>query len=326
MKPRHRPPSDRHGFTLIELLVVIAILAILVALLLPAVQMAREAARRTRCINNLKQIGLALTHYESQHATLPTGRIRSRVDGLGQVYSSFALMLAQLDQVPTYHAINFDLNADRGRGGPENATVRATRIELFTCPSDTGSHSDKIDQAPINYQMSVGTGYHVQANNGIFFENSRIGFAMLRDGSSQTAALSELIRSDTIQANWVIDRPEIALTNYETDCRGESVEPRPRARGNRWIYGAPSHTMYSHRRPPNDLRPDCRGGVAFGDRTNEEWDRLSLDSAARSFHPGGVHLLYLDGHVDFVFDTIATPVWQALGTRAGKEVIDSAAF
>jgi prepilin-type processing-associated H-X9-DG protein len=87
------------------------------------------------------------------------------------------------------------------------------------------------------------------------------------------------------------------------------------------MYGAPNHTMYSHHRTPNDLNPDCRGGIPFGDRTNAEWDRVSLDSAARSMHPGGVQVLFCDGSVRFVKDTISVQVWRPLGTRAGGEIV-----
>jgi prepilin-type N-terminal cleavage/methylation domain-containing protein/prepilin-type processing-associated H-X9-DG protein len=315
----------RAAFTLIELLVVIAIIGVLVALLLPAVQSARESARRAQCANNLKQIALALHAYHSVHDVFPIGRVRSHRDGLGQVFSVFALALPQLEQTTAYHAINFDLNADRGVGGPENATVRRTRVATFLCPSDTYSDSDVADQAPINYMMNVGTRHSVIDNNGILYENSAVRMAMVSDGSSQTAVFGELARSPIIAANDVIERPNQAITSYEQSCL-PAGPPIASARGNRWIYGAPNHTMYSHHRTPNDRLPDCRGGLPFGDLTNAVWDILSLDTASRSMHPGGVNTAFADGSVRFVKDSISVQIWRPLGTRGGGEIVSASDY
>lgn len=305
---------------------VIAIIGVLIALLLPAVQAARESARRTECSNNLKQLGLALHNYHDLHNTFPPGRVRSRVDGVGLVYSAFAQILPQLEQSACYASINFDLNADRGVfGGPQNATARATRIFQFHCPSDPTSAFDLPDQAPTNYQMSVGTLHPVARNNGVLFENSGVRLADLRDGTSMTAVVSELVRSETLGTNRVIEVPGSLIVSYEATCL-PAGPPRQSARGNRWIYAAPNHTMYSHHRAPNDKLPDCRGGSPFGDQTNAVWDRLSLDTAARSYHPGGVNVLLGDGSVRFAKETMAVAAWRALGTRAGGEIISGDAF
>src|SRR5262245_43256202 len=113
---RSATSEPRRGFTLIDLLVVISILAVLIALLLPAVQAARESARRIPCVNNLKQLTLAMHGYHDLHGTFPPGRVRSQVNGLGLVFSCFAQILPLIEQKPCYDSINFSLNADRAVG------------------------------------------------------------------------------------------------------------------------------------------------------------------------------------------------------------------
>lgn len=312
----------RPAFTLIELLVVIAIIAVLIGLLLPAVQAAREAARRAQCINNLKQIALGMHTYHGVHDTFPPGRVRSRVNQLGLVYSCFAQILPQIEQSACFDAINFSLNADRGIGGPQNDTARRMRISQFLCPTDTTSAFDTPEQSPINYQMSVGTKHSVIDNNGVLYENSRVNSAAVTDGMSQTALVCELARASSLVANHIIEITSQQVVSYEATCRpnGPAV---PRARGNRWIYGAPNHTMYSHHRPPNHGDPDCRGGNPFGDANNVVWDLLSLDTAARSLHPGGVNVALADGSVRFAKNTADVGVWRAIGTRNGGEIISA---
>lgn len=336
----------RRGLTLIELLVVLAIIAMLLALMIPAVQQAREAARRTQCRNHLRQIGLALQNYHDVHLTLPPGRMRSLIDGRGRCFSAYAHLLPFLDASTLYQRINFDADPDDMAA---NGQVLGQTIPYFLCPSDSFRilqssvvNGVLVDSAVHNYPLNSGTTSAVSTRNprgiavtGVFFENSRIRFADISDGSSQTVCISETIKSDGGPSVWdgvsstngfVLTAgndnssagPE--LTDYAAQCHQAGLLLQ-QTRGSRWLYGAPGHSMYNHARPPNDPDIDCRGGLPHSNRTNFWWDRLSLNVAARSRHQGGVHALFCDGHVRFVSSNINNSVWQALGSRASGEII-----
>lgn len=204
------------GFTLIELLVVIAIMAVLIALLLPAVQQAREAARRMQCRNNLKQLGLALHNYESSFKTFPPGRIvyvspgddgtpganANATAGNGDCFSGYAHLLPYLDQQTLYNQINFQKGPDTSA----NDTVVGVQPTVFLCPTDPGRYSLTQDTIPValtNYVMNTGTTFPISPNNpsgklitGIFYENSRIRMRDISDGTSNTICLSEQVLSE----------------------------------------------------------------------------------------------------------------------------------
>jgi len=342
-----RPCRSRRprGFTLIELLVVIAITGVLVALLLPAVQQAREAARRTQCKNHLKQLGLALNNYHDAHQVFPPGRMRSQWDGAGRCFSAYAHLLPYLEASTLYQQINFQADPD---DPARNGAALGQTIPFFLCPSDSQQilqsntvNGVVIHSAVHNYPLCTGTTLPLSPRNpggvpvtGVFFENSSIGFRDLRDGSSQTVCISETVKAEGGPDTWdgvsrtngfVLTRgndnatngPE--LTDYASQCTGAGLRLQ-QTRGSRWLYGAPGHSMYNQRRPPNDGRVDCRGGLPHSIRSAFWWDRLSLDVAARSRHVGGVHALFCDGRVQFVNDSIHLPTWQGLGSRAGNEV------
>lgn len=339
--------KSARGFTLIELLVVIAIIAILIALLLPAVQAAREAARRSECRNNLKQIGLALNNYHETCKTLPIGRTRSTTNGQGRVFSAYAQLLPHLDATPLYRLINWNGNAD---DVATNGTALSKTIKFFLCPTDSYAilqtnivNGVGINSAVHNYPLNTGTTFPISRGNsggvpitGIFYENSSTRMSDVRDGTSSTVCVSETWKSDpsgpttwdgvspitgfvlTQGNNNSTMGPE--LTNYATQCHVAGLQLQ-QTRGSKWLYGAPGHSMYNHIRAPNDKDVDCRGGVPHGSRTNALWDAMSHNTAARSLHNGGVHALFVDGHVQFVSNNIALATWQALGSRSSKEVV-----
>ncbi len=328
------------GFTLIELLVVIAVISILVALLLPAVQQAREAARRAECKNHLKQIGIALNNYHDSHRTFPPGRLLNPVAGQGRCFSAYAHLLPYLDRKNVYDEIHWNENPDSYTN--DNAVVLSQPIPLLLCPSDMYVIM-QAGAAVHNYPLNTGTTYPVSPRNlggqpvtGIFFENSSVRFADITDGSSQTVCISETVKSDpTGPTLWdgaspvtgfvltngndnATNGPE--LTNYASQCHASGLKIQ-QTRGSKWFYGAPGHSMYNHIRPPNDPDIDCRGGLPHSTRTDQGWIRLSHNIAARSRHAGGVHSLFCDGHVQFIGDSINRQIWQGLGSRAGGEVL-----
>jgi len=332
---KHRRAAPRGGFTLIELLVITTIIGILVGLLLPAVQAAREAARRSRCANNLKQIGLALHGYQAGEGCLPPGRLQSRdpryqVSGspcFGPPDRSFLVaILPFVDQAPLYDAINFNASIL----GPENnSTVYAAAVGIFACPSDPDSGRRRAGSLPEpspgpapNLAQVVSTSYaaimgtdissarpdpnrgclvdpqQVAKANGCFNDLAPITVASITDGLSQTMIVAE--KSTTILGSLNDPFDPLAAEHYGW-----------------WFLGDIGYTLATTYYPPNayKVRPadDSRGWV----------------SSPSSQHPGGIQALMGDGSVRFIKDTIQsyTPprlgVWQKLATRSGGEVINS---
>jgi type II secretory pathway pseudopilin PulG len=265
---------------------VIAIIAVLTALLLPAVQAAREAARRAQCVSNLRQIGLAMHNYSTAVGFLPPGRLHSLVDHNGRCFSAYAYLLPFLDQGPLYNAINFNLNPDNapnasvaGENGlkPENTTALFTNLSVLLCPTDI--FVPRADHKAVhNYPLTTGTTYPVSPRNptgipvtGIFFENSAVGVQHITDGTSQTVCVSETIISDGVPGFWDGVSPTNGfvltlggddsstgpqLVNYPADCSGPGLKLNM-TRGVIRIYGASGRSMYNHTRAkrPGRLLP-----------------------------------------------------------------------
>ena len=300
-----RGARDDRAFTLIELLVVISIIGILVALLLPAVQSAREAARRAGCVNNLKQLGLALHNYESVHQTLPPGYV-SKFDNvgtdLGPGWGWAAMLLPQMEQAPTFAAINFSINIET----PGNSTARLIDLGMFYCPSDrfakswpavdrnvqTGVVTREICRvAPSNYVGMCGTSEPGPDGEGVFFRNSRIGFRDITDGHSQTIMLGE--RSHLLgPATWTGAVTGALL--FDDD--GDHIGTQDLETGPGMILG--------------------HAGEGVGPGANR-----SEPNQFYSLHAGrGVNVLFADGHVSFLKATTNYKTYKALATRNGGEV------
>jgi prepilin-type N-terminal cleavage/methylation domain-containing protein/prepilin-type processing-associated H-X9-DG protein len=353
---------SQRGFTLIELLVVIAIIAVLIALLLPAVQAAREAARRSQCVNNLKQIGLALHNYLSSINTFPPGRFNTHVAGNGNVWGAYSQLLPQLEQQALYNSFNFGLAPELEASlasAAANSTGAATFINALLCPTDSAPAVlitvGGENYASHNYDLNVGSTYPLMEifpagfsspfsgpPNGPFFENRGVGPADFLDGMSNTAAVSETIRS-MASSTYATDRLRVFLVTGDNKMTGPPLTSDAdyaslclslpanttqfqATKGIRWHYGAPGHTLYNHRRPPNDPQPDCRGGLPHSDKSDPNWSYLSLNVTARSWHSGGINTLMADGHVQFIKNSINLATWQALGSRNGGEITSSDSY
>lgn len=328
-------PVYRRGFTLIELLVVIAIIAILVALLLPAVQQAREAARRARCLNNLKQMGLGLHSYHDSHRTFPpgfvstlqdpnwqyeTGNTRSYPEELGPGWSFFAQLLPYLEKSNLHDQIDFD----QPIAAAANASVRRTSIDLFLCPSDTpgevvnvttcGSPPDEAnsptpltDVAPCSYVGSLGGGNSIDPNygayenqpfNGVFHRNSRVRVADITDGTSHTIGIGERM-TRIAESSWV------------------GVVPG-------------QHVVYNQTRPPRQFQPPtdppCHKwrppitAILVHARSGAPNGPTSSPSSFHGPHPAGCNFLLMDGSTRVITDSVGLEVFRALCTRNGGEI------
>jgi prepilin-type N-terminal cleavage/methylation domain-containing protein/prepilin-type processing-associated H-X9-DG protein len=336
----HSLRIQRRGFTLIELLVVIAIIGVLVALLLPAVQAAREAARRAQCANNLKQVGIGLNNYHFAMGSFPVGflypttPVPPTTSLLQYRWSALAQMAPYLEQANLFNALNFDLPlAYRPAGGgafwpfyPANTTAMATHVTLFLCPTD-GAPAPSPDSGPTNYAFCSGDGSaggDATGANGTFILGPARSFDDIKDGSSTTVAASEQLLGITGPYTQTTPTPIPSPTAraFARVSAGPLTDEACGGAGAGWLFnkgagwwdGNYLNTLYNHHATPNAARPDC---VTYH---NPGW------KAARSLHPQGVNALFCDGHVAFTKDSVEPGVWRGLSTLAGGEVISSGAY
>ena len=320
---RCRGNRRRRAFTMIELLVVIAILAVIIALLLPAVQAAREAARRAQCSGNLKQIGLALHGYHDAWQVFSPAYLSRTSSGLelGAGWAWGTLILPYLDQRPVYDAANFDLGFGDVSDPPaylglfENGTVRRVSLSVFLCPGggggegplDLGRGSGHVAGSPGHYVASAGwmdSSRSPIEGSGVLYPNSRVPIGGIRDGTGETLMIGERSRN-LAEAAWA-------------GSFGSRSLPAPLCTKSGWPVRSCVGLMFllmGRTGPSFDI---LSGSVPAGNTPN------APGAGADGFwsrHPGGCLFLFCDGSVRFLKATLAPQVFQALGSRAGGEVV-----
>jgi prepilin-type N-terminal cleavage/methylation domain-containing protein/prepilin-type processing-associated H-X9-DG protein len=323
--------SSRHrsAFTLIELLVVIAIIAVLIGLLLPAVQKVREAAARIKCANNLKQIGLAVHGYHDANNGLPpqaTWTVGSTFSG----YSVHARILPYIEQDNLHARVNFAL------GYAAQPDICRTKIPLYRCPSDPHDRTrvdGGVEFYPTSYGFCIGTWLGLdqttaQGGDGPFGYNYRHPFGAITDGLSNTLCAAD-VKSFTPA---LLDGGQPAAPNTPPPSTPAQVVAYggnfdPDYCHTQWVTGRTLQSGLTTTFPPNTKVPYTTGGVTY----DVDWTSARVGPGnpqhsyrvvtARSYHSGGVNALMMDGSVRFVTNAIPQVTWRAMGTRAGGEVV-----
>ena len=329
---RNQTRAAGAGFTLLELLVVIAIIGLLLAILFPAFSSSRESARRIQCVNNLRQLGVALNNFESARRKYPAGSISQRYAAQPTTphtfyrWSVLAQLTPFLEQTAAYNSLDLSvpLYGRNFQVFEQNQQAVARVIPEFLCPSD--DYVPGGDFGPTNYAACAGSGINGGSpmdTDGAFYTNSATRPRDVRAGLSHTAAFSESVLGQEVPRR--MPRAEAdpryvyafaqATPLTEESCAESAFWNFANPRGFAWVNGEYRSALYNHFWTPNSANIDCISALTSGPISIQYaaygW------RAARSLHAGGVNLSLLDGSVRFIEDSVNLDIWQAMSKIGG---------
>lgn len=328
------------GFTLVELLVVMVIIGLLIAVLLPAVQKAREAARTSSCANNLRQIALAVNNFEARNQHYPSSWKETLPDANGDIngWSTQALLLPYLEQVSLHTQIDFNESyEDAGPVTLADGTVTALtsmRVPTYLCPSERRDEvryeNGQPEHYPLNYGMNLGDWFvwdpsTGEGGNGVFYPNSRVASSQVRDGLSFTTCAAEVKAWNPYYRNAAVGgSPAVPLPADVCSLGGDF---KTGSGHTEWVDGRAHQMGFTSTFPPNtEVLCTVNGEEYDVDWTNQQEGKSPTEPTyaavtARSYHGGGVNVALMDGSVRWFADEIDANVWRAYSSRDGQELI-----
>jgi prepilin-type N-terminal cleavage/methylation domain-containing protein len=329
------------GFTLVELLVVIAIIGILISMLLPAVQVVREAARRTSCLNNVRQVVLCAHNYESARMRLPTAYTL----GAGATatangsWSIHAKLLPYCEQSNAYSMIDFSMSWSNEPN--LSSGVPTLRVPMYQCPSEVNDMVRMKNGGPFVYPQNYGFNFGSwlvydpatgRRGDGLFYVNGKVGFGSIKDGTSNTLCVAEVkaftsyIRNTQDPGRVAPDNPA-AFAGYSGELK-LGTATNSNTGHTEWCDGRVHHSGFTTVFTPNTVVPYESGGVTYDIDFNSEKEGNSTTKAtyaavtSRSYHAGDlVSVGLMDGSTHSVAGGVSLDVWRALGTISGGEVV-----
>jgi len=326
----------RRAFTLVELLVVIAVIGILVALLLPAVQAAREAARRTMCQNNVKQIALAVHHFASAHKALPPSLLYfGPGDPRNSSWSPHARILPFLEEGALEAEIDYSIAYDSIYVGTD--LLSSQRVATFLCPVEERDEvrisGDVPTHYPLNYGFNHGDWFVFdpampEGGSGAFFPNSKLAFRNFIDGTNKTLMVAEVKGYQPYFRDVGGDFPDPAEQPGDVCALGGSFKAD--SGHTEWVDGRVHQAGFTATFPPNSFVACTQSGQEYDVDWNSsregvsQTDKTYAAVTSRSYHAGGVvNAAMMDGSIHVYRDNIDPAVWRAMATRDRSELIES---